>query len=386
MTPPGADTVLVRYGEIGAKSSGVRGRMERQLCTNLGAVIDAEGVDGRVERLPTRPLVRTPDPERAGAVLSRVPGVASLSVCRTVAPERGAVVDALAETAESLYETGTFAVRARCPEGGLSSMALQRAAGSEIESRVAHASVDLDAPDFTVRVEVRAEEAFVFVDSRDGPGGLPVGTQEPVVALVSGGIDSPVAAYQLLRRGAPVIPVYIELGEYGGPDHEARAVASVNRLQRLAPTHDLRPYVVDGGEAVAALADAMDRGRMLSLRRYMLRVAEAIADREGADGIVTGEALGQKSSQTARNLKLTSAATRLPVHRPLLTLDKPAIVERAKALGTYEEASIPAGCNRLAPARPETRGRLSKLQELEPAELFAWAARDAAAATRIDAF
>lgn len=383
MTPPGADTVLVRYGEIGAKSSGVRRRMERQLCANLGAVLDAAGVDARVERVPTRPLVRTDAPERAAEALARVPGVTSLSVCRTVTPNRDAVVDALAETADALYAEGTFAVRARCPEGDLSSMRLQREAGAAIESRVPHASVDLDDPDLTVHVEVRAAEAFVFTDSRAGAGGLPVGSQDPVVALVSGGIDSPVAAYEVMRRGSPVVPIYVDLGDYGGPDHEARAVASVERLQELAPNVDMRPYVVRGGNAVTRLAEAMDRGRMLSLRRYMLRVAEHVADREGADGIVTGEALGQKSSQTARNLRLTSAATGLPVLRPLLTMDKPDIVDRAKELGTYEVATIPAGCNRLAPARPETRGRLSKLEELEPDGLFAWAERDARTAERL---
>ncbi|MFQ3320739.1 MAG: thiamine biosynthesis protein ThiI, partial [Natronomonas sp.] len=260
---------------------------------------------------------------------------------------------------------------------------LEREGGAAIGEAVA-AGVDLDDPDVTFEADVRPNTAYVFAERLEGPGGLPVGTQAPLVALISGGIDSPVAAFELLRRGAPVVPVYVDLGDYGGVDHRARAIAACERLGERAPNHDLRPYVVDGGETIRHLVESVERGRMLSVRRYFFAVAETIADIEDAAGIVTGEALGQKSSQTARNLQVTTAAVDMPVHRPLLTVDKPEITNRARGLGTYEEAEIEAGCNRLVPPQPETEGRLEGLLKVEPDDLFERADADGRAATRVD--
>jgi thiamine biosynthesis protein ThiI len=125
---------------------------------------------------------------------------------------------------------------------------------------------------------------------------------------------------------------------------------------------------------VARLVDEMDQQRMLSLRRFMYAVAEGVAERVGAVGIVSGEAIGQKSSQTAANLAVTSAATTLPVHRPLVTMDKPEIEARAREIGTYHDSTIPAGCNRVAPSLPETDARLAAVEAAEPTDLFDLAA------------
>jgi len=205
-----------------------------------------------------------------------------------------------------------------------------------------------------------------------------------VVALISGGIDSPVAAYEVMRRGCPVVPVYVDLGEYGGPDHEARAVETVRTLSAYAPNFDTRLRRVPAGEHVDALVEAMDRGRMLSLRRFMLRTAEEIARDRDADGIVTGEAIGQKSSQTAQNISVTDGATDLPVYRPLLTMDKNVITERAKVIGTFDDSTIPAGCNRFAPAQAETNAHRDLLREAEPNDLFERARAAAADVELVD--
>lgn len=202
--------------------------------------------------------------------------------------------------------------------------------------------------------------------------------------IPKGGIDSPVAAFEAMRRGSPIVPVYLDLGAYGGPDHRARTIETVRRLSRYAPNYDLRLYRVPAGETVDFLANAVDRGRMLAFRRYMFRVAERIADRTDAAGVVTGESIGQKSSQTTQNLGVTSSATDLPIHRPLLSMDKTEISERAREIGTYADSTIPAGCNRFAPDRPETNGSLERLREVEPDDLLDRAERDAEAAERID--
>ncbi|MFB6142252.1 MAG: tRNA sulfurtransferase [Halorientalis sp.] len=376
MHPPGAETVLVRYGDLSTKSPQVRRRMEECLVENVQALLSDRGVDGRAERYPARPRIRAPTDqvERAAAVAADAFGVVSTSPALSVAPDPDAVCDALAETARAHYDGGTFAVDARRADQSfpLTSQELGGVGGSAVWEAVEDAfepAVDLDDPDLRFTVEVRDEEAFVFLDTVPGPGGLPLGSQRPVVALISGGIDSPVAAYEMLRRGSPVVPVYVDLGEYGGPDHRARAVETVRSLSAYAPNFELPLRVVPGGDTVAQIADELEQGRMLAFRRFCLLVGEAVAERTGAAGIATGEAVGQKSSQTVQNLSVTDPVTDRPVFRPLLTMDKNAITERARDIGTFDDATIPAGCDRFAPAQAETNADFDRLRAAEPDDL-----------------
>ena len=377
------DRVVVRYGELGTKGPTVRTRMEQRLRSNVDAALSARGVEGTAERTEGRIVVRTAAADAAADAAAALPGVVSASPAREVAPEADRVYEAMVEMAER-RSFETYAVRATraTDDHPFTSPELEREGGAAVGEAV-DAAVDLEDPEVTFEADVRPDVAYVFDERRDGPGGLPVGTQAPLVALVSGGIDSPVAAFEAMRRGSPVVPVYVDLGDYGGVDHRARAIAACERLAERAPNHDLRPYVVDGGETLAYVVENVDRGRMLSVRRYFFGVAERLAERVDAAGVVTGEALGQKSSQTARNLQVTTAAVDVPVHRPLLSTDKPDITERARELGTYEEAEIPAGCNRLVPDHPETNGRLEGLLKVEPDDLLERAAADAEAAERV---
>lgn len=376
MHPPGADIVLIRHGEIGTKSEQVRRKMEGRLRDNIGAILADRGFDDPVERQRTRLFVHT-DPGRIEGVTAAVTdafGVVSASPARQVDPTLDAIGDALAETARTQYDGGTFAVRARRagqPDAHpFSSKDIEEEGGAAVwqaaEATGVDPVVDLDDPDLTLYVECRPDQAFVFLEKRDGPGGLPVGTQRPLVALVSGGIDSPVAAWDAMRRGAPVYPLYVDLGDYGGVDHRLRAETTVATLQDHAPNLDLSLRVAPGGDGIDLLARESDQFRMLHFRRFMLRIAARVADETDAVGIVTGESIGQKSSQTTANLRATSAVTDYPVHRPLLTDDKSTITEQAREIGTFEDSTISAGCDRLAPANPATAARLSAVREAEP--------------------
>ncbi len=379
------DSVLVRYGEIGTKTGGVRGRMEGILRTNVAAALRSRGIEADAERIHGRILLETDAAEAAAGVAAEIPGVVSTSPARRVAADAETIYGALATlAAERDGAFDSYAVRAHrgWDAFDVPSPELEREGGAAVGD-VVDAGVDLDTPEVVFEVDVRQSGAFVFADRLSGPGGLPVGSQTPLVALVSGGIDSPVAAFEAMCRGSPVVPIYVDLGAYGGADHRARAIAACERLAMRAPNHLEEMVLVDGGDAIADLVERFDGGRMLAVRRYFFSVAEAIADAEGAVGIVTGEVLGQKSSQTAGNLCVTSAATELPIHRPLFSVDKPEIVRRAAELGTDAEASIAAGCNRLAPSRPETNGRLEDQRSAEPDDLFERAARDAAGAERV---
>ncbi|WP_423751453.1 tRNA sulfurtransferase [Salinirarus marinus] len=375
--------VLVSFGEIGTKSRQVRTKMTRRLRNNLTAVLSAREIAAEVDQRWSRLVVRTDDADAAARAVADAPGVVWARPSAIVPATVDAVRDAL-ERAAADHDEGTFAVRANrvgdAAEHDFSSRDLE-VEGGRVVGELTGADVDLDEPDRTYRVEVRNDRAYVAGTTYDGPGGLPLGTQDPVVALVSGGHDSPVAAWELMRRGAPVIPVYVSLGDFGGPDNEARALATVQRLAEAAPNFDLDLRIVPLGGVVETLMNEVDETRMLSLRRAMLRVAEAVAEHENAVGIVTGEALGQKSSQTAANLAVTDAAATLPVHRPLLTCDKPDIVERARELGTYEDSSMAVGCQQVDPEFPETRATLDGVEAAEPDGLLA---RAADAASRLD--
>ncbi|WP_254274135.1 tRNA sulfurtransferase [Haloarcula marina] len=378
MHPPDADVVLVRHGDLGVKSEQVRRRMEARLAENLRAMLSAREVGGDVEVRRNRLFVHTDAPEAATAAAADTFGVVAASPAVTVDPTLDAIEDALAAATEANFDGGSFAVDARragpADAHPFASTDIESDGGAAVWNAVESLGydpvVDLEDPDFTLYVECRADEAYVFLERRDGPGGLPLGTQRPVVALVSGGIDSPVAAWKLMRRGCPVIPVYVDLGDYGGPDHRARARATVERLSDYAPGEEMAFHVVDAGDVVADLADAMSELRMLSLRRFMLAAAEAVAEDENAVGIVTGEAIGQKSSQTAANVAVTDAAATLPVHRPNLTLDKAEITEAARAIGTFQDSTVDTGCNRVAPELPETNASLETLRAAEPGDLF----------------
>jgi thiamine biosynthesis protein ThiI len=374
MHPPGADVVVVRHGEIGTKSEHVGTKMERRLRENLAAVLDDRGVDAEIEQRRFRLWLHTDDPEAATAAAADTFGVVSASPAVRVDPTVESIREALAEAARERYDGGAFAVSARragvASAHPFSSTDIEREGGSAVwdaaEAAGVDPEVDLDDPDLAFFVDCREDDALVFLEKRAGPGGLPLGTQDPVVALMSGGIDSPVAAWELMKRGAPVVPLYVDLGDYGGVDHRARAVSTTETLARYAPDRDVRLRIAPAGDAVADIAEAVDVGRMLVLRRFMFRVAAAVAEERGAVGIVAGEAVGQKSSQTTANLAVTSAAVDLPVHRPLLTVDKTEITARADEIGTFHESTIPAGCDRLAPDYPETRGRLGAIREREP--------------------
>ncbi|EMA38757.1 tRNA sulfurtransferase [Halobiforma nitratireducens] len=379
MRPPGADTVLVRHGDLNTKSNTVKRYMEGLLVENLEALLADRSIPGEVERRWNRPLIHTDEDAVEAAVEAATDafGVVSASPATVVSTEKARIVEVLAETARECYDGGTFAVDARRADKTLpyDSEDLARDGGSAIwdvveDEREFDPEVDLDDPDVTFGVEVREDVAFVYLETVPGPGGLPLGAQEKTIALVSGGIDSPVAAYEMMKRGSPIVPVYVDLGAYGGIDHEARAMETVRTLAAYAPNFDVPVYTVPAGETVELLVSEMEEGRMLSLRRFFYRVGEVLAERVDAHGIVTGEAVGQKSSQTVQNLGVTSRATSLPIHRPLLSWDKHEVVDRAREIETFTDSTIDAGCNRVVPDRTETNARLERLLENEPDDLF----------------
>ncbi|MDY6789462.1 MAG: tRNA uracil 4-sulfurtransferase ThiI [Candidatus Nanohaloarchaea archaeon] len=373
------DTVMVRYDEIGVKSKQVRRKMEALLEKNIENLLQDREIGGEVNRAWSRLFIETEEPDRASKAAKDAFGVASASPAVKVAPEKGEIVERVVELAQEKYNKGSFAVRARRAGDkeahDFTSQELDRDVGQAVADSIDSfkPEVDLDSPDITFYIECRQDQAYLFTEKMEGPGGLPLGTQKKLAALISGGYDSPVAAWEVMKRGAEVVPVYFDLGKYGGPDHRARVTEIVETLQRYAPERDMRIRRVPIGDHMEKLMEETDKTRMLHYRRLMYRTAEIIAEKEGCRGLVTGESIGQKSSQTVSNLGVASEVVDLPVHRPLLSMDKKDIVERAKEIGTHKGSKIPAGCVQIAPDYPETHAELEEIEEKEPEGLFEWA-------------
>ncbi len=359
---------LVRYGEIAVKGKGTRARMVRLLERNIAAALRHRGVKGfRVWSRDARVFVEVPDGDgaRASEALSRVFGIVSYSP--VVRVRHGGLTDIVSRGVElfSHHVRGrSFRVRARrSGREPFTSKDVEKALGAALLEAGA-GRVDLENPEVTVYVEVRGEEAYFYTEVLEGPGGLPLGSEGRVLALVSGGIDSPVAAWMMMRRGAEVDMVFFNLG---GEAHEL-GVLKVAKILADGWSHGYSPrlHMVDFRPVVSVLMEEVDEGvRSVVLRRLMFRAAEMVAGEEGALGLVTGESLGQVSSQTLPNMLAAEKGVGLPIYRPLIGMDKNEIAGMARRIGTYEVSARLQEFCAIAAGKPRTRVRPEEVDEAE---------------------
>jgi thiamine biosynthesis protein ThiI len=354
------------FGEIalkGRKRSSFAVALERNLRRALRAA-------GRVElqRRGSSFLVLTP-PEAVSTVLEVTTGIPGLSVVQPALRLEPSTAQATRAAVELLRGTParSFAVRSRRREKSfpISSMDMARLIGAAVEHELG-LGVDLTRPDVELHVEAYERELFVSVDRLRGAGGLPVGTSGRAMVLISGGIDSPVAAYRMMKRGLLCDFVHFSGQPLTGPESAYKAYALVGALTRFQGRSRL--FVVPFGLAQRLLASSgAGRLQVLAQRRLMVRVADALARRERCEALVTGDSLGQVASQTLRNLEVVEGAATLPMLRPLLDRDKSEIIEEAQRLGTFETSILPDEdcCTLLAPRRAVTWTDPEPLIELE---------------------
>lgn len=353
--------VVVRFGEIGSKSAQVRGQMLNVLRQRVEDRLEYEELEYEsVSRISSRILVETQEAEKAAEIISQVPGVSSSSPAYETEPS----IKSIKSAVKKMEIGNSFGVDAsRAGEHDFDSMDLNREIGGFVDGRCG-AEVDLDDPETWIKIDVREDRAFVYTEFFEGSDGFPTGSQGEMAAMVSGGIDSPVATYEIMTRGADITPVYFYNRPIAAEDHLMRFKSVLDEIRKFHPGKKWHYYVVDMEEINNELME-IGQGRMILHRRLMFRITERIAEKEGLKGIVTGESLGQKSSQTAVNLKRTTEAVNLPVHRPLLTRSKSEITEKAREIGTMEQSNIKSACTTLSPENPATELKEDQLEELE---------------------
>lgn len=368
---------LAHYHEIGLKGHN-RSTFEMRLLKNLEALlapfplVTIHRISGRI-CVFLREGTDWETAKQVACVMGQVPGVARVS-CGFKCPRD---VDDMGRAAcEALSEAGDFssfkvAARRNHTDFSIKSMDMNCIIGDMLCKAYPDKQVRMKNPDLVVGVEVVQNAAYVYALSQPGIGGLPVGSSGKVVCLLSSGIDSPVATWRLARRGAVCIGVHFS----GRPQTSDTSEYLVDDIAHVLEHSGCiaRIYIIPLGDYQREIAlNVPPRLRVIMYRRLMFKVAEALAQREGAGALVTGESLGQVASQTLDNIRCTDAAVDMPVFRPLIGTDKLEIIAEAKRLGTFDISTqdAPDCCTLFMPRSPETHGKLSEILEAERALPF----------------
>jgi thiamine biosynthesis protein ThiI len=377
------NSVVVHYQEIALK-----GRNRPWFIARLVRNIKTATSDLDVKRVVTkmgRIEIMLGSPDAWDAVADRlryVFGIANFSRAALVPLDIDGIANAILEDLGDL-RVSTFRVSAKRADKRfpLTSPQIEREVGGRIKEAKGW-KVDLDNPEFTIHLEALTGEAFYHFGKEAGPGGMPTGVSGRVVALLSGGIDSPVACYRLMKRGCRVVPVHF----HSYPILSRASQEKVRELTALLTRYQqfTRLYMVAFGEiqqqVMLAVAPPL---RVVIYRRLMLRIAQAIAYNAHAGALVTGEVIGQVASQTLENMATIGSVSTLPVFRPLIGMDKDEITAEAQRLGTFPISIIEDQdcCQLFTPKHPATKARREDIESAEralPIDDFVRQAVDAA--------
>ncbi|MFA9274878.1 MAG: tRNA uracil 4-sulfurtransferase ThiI [Candidatus Aquirickettsiella gammari] len=358
--------VVKLFPEINLKSASLRRRYVTALQINIHTILSAIDPEIKVLKEWDRLVVQaTPGADQAALIdtLGRIPGIQKFFAARildTLDPE---VILAAVRTSFGRQLHGkTFAVRVkRSGTHEFTSLDLARRIGGALLDEFPSRGVDLDNPEVAIRLEVNARNTMLVETEYVGLGGYPLGTQEEVLSLISGGFDSAVASMQFIKRGCKVHYCFFNLG---GAQHAIGVKQMAVRLwQRFGASHRVRFFEVNFSLVLAQILERIPVGNQgVVLKRSMLRVADSLAQRWEIPALVTGEALGQVSSQTLTNLNAIDRASETVVLRPLVSWDKPDIIEMARRIGVAElAASIPEFCAAIS-TNPNAKVKLAQVK------------------------
>jgi thiamine biosynthesis protein ThiI len=378
------NTILCRYCEIALKG-GNRLMFEHQLMDNISRLLSTIR-NLQVKRTRGRMCIERSDREaftesELNIIRDRLPkafGLASFSPGISCRPDMTEILDAVKRCSKTAFDMAldkhknpSFRVRSRRSDKTFPFKS------KEVEIQIAelvdviHNSekrlrVDLENADITIGCEIRENAAFIFLDVFPGPGGLPVGCNSPVLALLSGGIDSPVACSMLMKRGCHVDFITFHSSPYTPPE-------SLEKVERIVKV--LNTYQQTGKLFACNIANLQkqirdkcsERFRTVLYRRFMFRIAESIAEKNRNAALLTGESVGQVASQTIINLSTIDNATKMLVLRPLAGMDKEEVIRIARKIGTYDLSAeqVPDSCTVFAPKSPSTSAPLDKVSQEE---------------------
>jgi tRNA uracil 4-sulfurtransferase len=363
---------IIHYHELALKGRN-RDYFEQRLAKNIRMALKGLSVR-RVEQLRSRIRAILPSDLSEQAVkdrLSRVFGIANFSLAQAVPlnlvnPSLEMLMQGIGEAVRHRsFENFRVTAKRADKRLALTSMDVEKTVGKYL-CDLTGKKVKLTDPDLTVYIELLSKDAYYSVEKVQGPGGMPVGVSGRVACLISGGIDSPVAAYRMMKRGCNAVFVH-----FSGRPLVSRA--SEEKVRDLVQTltayqYHSRLYVVPFGEIQREIvAHAPAPYRIVMYRRLMVRIAGELAQRERCWGLVTGDSLGQVASQTPENLSVIEEAAELPILRPLIGMDKIEITDQAQAIGTFTTSIEPDQdcCSLFTPPHPSTKTRIEDIRKVE---------------------
>ena len=359
------DLIIARYGEIGVKSSGVRSQFEKRLVKNIKATFDCS-----VDRNQGRIYIYPKQFDEGIEKLNMVFGVVSYSPAVSTQFTFDKLNETLTSYVEQLISENVLDINTKfaikCRRVGTHDVSSQEIAAycGSVVKNVVDAPVDLSNPDLTIFVEVRDDDAYIFHEKIKGPGGLPLGTQGKVVCLISSGIDSPVAAYLMMKRGCEVIALHCNNDSFSGPKVTENFNLLIDRLDEYANGSTIKRRVIDYGEYLTvAKQKAPEKMTCVLCKSGMYRIAEKLAQKLGADAIVDGSSIGQVASQTLPNILATRYGVDIPILSPLIGLDKEEITEIAIKIGTFEISKLDDGGCSAVPRYPMTHAVLEDVKQ-----------------------
>jgi thiamine biosynthesis protein ThiI len=352
---------LIRYSEIFLKSDPVRRRWENVLIKNIKEMMPDVHVRNERGRIWLDGVVK---PDR----LKNIFGIVSFSETEHIQLEEleGFLPDYCRR--HNIEKAKTFAIKMkRVGTHTFSSNDKAIEYGNLIRNKFPHLKVNLAHPDKEIHIEIRANEAYLYETVIKAVVGLPLGVGGTLVALVSGGIDSPVAAWMMMKRGCRIIPLFIALDTFLDESTIARAKRVVEVLAKYQPGIELT--VISDSYLAAAKEELikkhLEKYTCILCKRRMYRVATVFARKKGAKGIVTGESLGQVASQTLDNLLVLTDAAEIPVYRPLIGFDKEDAIRIAREIGTFSESIAHASGCKAVPKGPSTAAKLEMIHQIE---------------------
>lgn len=359
------DIILIKYGELALKGDN-RAFFENKLVKNIKEAL--KGYDGiKVEKTHGRIYVECDrNVNEVIDKLKKVFGIVGMTVAKKVDLDLDAIYNAAIELMRS-YSGKSFKVETRRPNKSFpyESMEISRMVGGKILQNVEDVHVDVHNPDIILNIEIR-EKAYLYSGITDGIGGMPLGTNGRAVVLLSGGIDSPVAAWMMMKRGVEIEAVYFHSPPYTQERAKDKVIDLCKKLSEYG--QDIYLHVVNFTDFQLAIYDKCPpKMTTIIMRRMMMRVAENIANKYGAKALITGESLGQVASQTIESLYCTNAVTHMPVFRPLIGMDKSEIVEISQKIGTYDISIRPYEdcCTIFVPKHPIIKPDLEEVIEGE---------------------